>query len=74
MAKFELVTACEVLYYMADIPRALARLSELGSACLISYYDGAREELDKTVNEIPGVQFRTLSYEDFSWTIAWWRS
>jgi len=70
---FDLVTACEVLYYMADVPRALRRLSALGRVCLISYYDGAREVLDKHVKEIPGVQFETASYQDTSWTLAWWR-
>jgi SAM-dependent methyltransferase len=70
---FDLVTACEVLYYMADVPRALRRLSELGRVCLISYYGGAREVLDKHAKEMPGVQFETVSYQDASWTLAWWR-
>jgi ubiquinone/menaquinone biosynthesis C-methylase UbiE len=72
--QFDLVTACEVVYYMADVPRALRRLSELGRACLISYYDGAREVLDKHVEEMPGVKFATVSYRDTSWTVAWWRT
>jgi hypothetical protein len=70
---FDLVTACEVLYYMADVPRALGRLSALGRVCLISYYGGAREVLDKHVEEMPGVKFDTVSYQDASWTLAWWR-
>jgi protein-L-isoaspartate O-methyltransferase len=72
-APFDLVTACEVLYYMADVPRALMRLSELGQACLVSYYNGAREVLDEHVGEMPGVRFESVSYEDVSWTLAWWR-
>ena len=71
--RFDLVTACEVLYYMADVPGALRRLSQLGQACLISYYDGAREALNKHVGEIPGVRLETVSYEDVSWTLACWR-
>jgi 2-polyprenyl-3-methyl-5-hydroxy-6-metoxy-1,4-benzoquinol methylase len=70
---FDLVTACEVLYYMPDIARALRRLSELGRGCIISYYDGARDVLDKYVEEMPGVKFATVSYQDASWTVAWWR-
>jgi 2-polyprenyl-3-methyl-5-hydroxy-6-metoxy-1,4-benzoquinol methylase len=73
VTRFDLVIACEVLYYMADVASALNRLSELGRACLISYYDGAREGLDKHVSEIPGVRFQTVPYEDVSWTVAWWR-
>jgi 2-polyprenyl-3-methyl-5-hydroxy-6-metoxy-1,4-benzoquinol methylase len=70
---FDLVTACEVLYYMADVPAALTRLCELGKGCLVSYYDGVREEMDKHVGKIPGVQFETISYGDALFTLAWWR-
>lgn len=71
--RFDVVTAFEVLYYMADIPRALSRLSELGRACVVSYYDGAREVLDMHVGKMPGVQFAIISCDDVSWTIARWR-
>jgi SAM-dependent methyltransferase len=70
--RFDLVTACEVLYYMADVPRAVKRLSELGRACLVSYYDGAHEVLDKYIKNIPGVRLEIVSYEDTSWKLAWW--
>ena len=73
LKRFDLVTACEVLYYMADVAGALSRLSELGRACVVSYYDGGREMLDAHVRKISGVQVENISYEDTSWTLAWWR-
>ena len=73
LARFDLVTACEVLYDMTDIPGALRRLSELGKACLISYYDGAREEMDKHVAQISGVKFESVSFDDALFILAWWR-
>lgn len=73
-ARFDLVTACETLYYLVDVGGALQRLSELGQACLISYWNGAREGLDKHVRTIPGARFDTVTYKDLSWTIAWWNS
>jgi SAM-dependent methyltransferase len=72
--RFDLVTACEVLYYMSDVPRALRRVSELGRACLVSYYNGARDILDKNIREIPGVQCDVISEQEFSWTVAWWQT
>jgi hypothetical protein len=72
--QFDLVIACEVLYYMADIPRALKRISDLGRGCLVSYYDGESEKLNTYVAGIPGAQFEIVSYSDFSWTLAWWRT
>src|SRR5690348_2411802 len=44
---FDLVTACEVLYYMPDIGQAYEKLNNLGRNCLITYYQGEFERLDK---------------------------
>jgi 2-polyprenyl-3-methyl-5-hydroxy-6-metoxy-1,4-benzoquinol methylase len=33
VSRFDLVTACEVLYYMSDVDRTIARMSELGRHC-----------------------------------------
>ena len=74
LTRFDLVTACEVLYYMGDISLALMQISELGRGCLISYYDGAARVLNEHVSKIPGVRFDTVSYEGTSWTLAWWRN
>jgi SAM-dependent methyltransferase len=73
LTRFDVVTACEVLYYMADVAGALKRISELGRECLISYCHDVREEMDKHVREMPCVRFETVSYEEDSWTLAWWR-
>lgn len=73
LTRFDVVTACEVLYYMADVDAALRRISELGRACLISYYDGARDGLDHFVREIPGVRREMVCFGDVCWTLAWWR-
>jgi 2-polyprenyl-3-methyl-5-hydroxy-6-metoxy-1,4-benzoquinol methylase len=72
LKRFDIVTACEVLYYMTDVAAALTRISELGEACLISYYNGARDRLDQHVEGIAGVQTKIVSYHDVSWTLAWW--
>jgi 2-polyprenyl-3-methyl-5-hydroxy-6-metoxy-1,4-benzoquinol methylase len=76
LTRFDVVTACEVLYYyhISDVPAVLRRISELGRSCLISYCDSARDGLDPHVRGIPGVQSETVSYQGVSWTLAWWRS
>ncbi len=71
--RFDLVVACEVLFYISDVAGALNRMSQLGRACLVSYYHAPRAGLDKHVRQIPGVQFEFVSCEDVSWTFAWWR-
>lgn len=71
---FDLVVACEVLYYMKDVPAVLARMGKLGGACLVTYYRRPADELDPHVLSIPGVESTTVRYGDSSWTVAWWRS
>jgi 2-polyprenyl-3-methyl-5-hydroxy-6-metoxy-1,4-benzoquinol methylase len=72
-ARYDVVTACEVLYYMPDVAGALRRISELGQACLISYYDGAHDLLDTHVRQLSGVNIEIVSHEEVTWTLAWWR-
>jgi len=36
--QFDVVVACEVLYYIEDVPRALKQISDLGRHCLVTYY------------------------------------
>jgi 2-polyprenyl-3-methyl-5-hydroxy-6-metoxy-1,4-benzoquinol methylase len=71
--RFDLVTACEVLYFMTNVSDALKRISELGQACVISYCHSVRERMDTHVKEIPNVRLKTISYESDTWTLAWWR-
>ena len=71
--RYDVVTACEVLYYMMDVPRALRRISELGRTCVVSYYQGARTVLDQHVEPIQGVQLETVHCGDASWRMAWWQ-
>jgi SAM-dependent methyltransferase len=69
---FDLIVACEVLYYMSDVSAVLDELSTLGRACLVSYYDAPAERLDPEVLSRPGVERERLRYGDSGWTFAWW--
>jgi SAM-dependent methyltransferase len=70
---FDLVVACEVLYYMKDVASALEQLSELGVGCVVSYYMGMADRLDPFVLQTPGVRTHTIRHAGWSWKVAWWR-
>lgn len=70
--RFDLVLACEVLYYVRDVPGALARLSELGDACLVSYYDRPAEELDPVVRAVAGANATRVEDGAAGWTVVSW--
>jgi SAM-dependent methyltransferase len=73
-ARFDLVVACEVLYYVKDVAAELKRLGELGRTCLVTYYARPAQTLDPYVLAIPGVDSETVRYGSSSWTVACWRT
>ena len=70
----DLVVACEVLYYVKDVPRFLARLSELGRACLVTYYQGQAEALDPHLAALPDCGRETFRWNDTEWNAVWWHN
>jgi SAM-dependent methyltransferase len=70
----DLVVACEVLYYVKDVPRFLARISELGRACLVTYYHGQAPALDPYFAAMADCRRDRLRFEDTEWNAVWWRT
>ena len=69
---FELVTACEVLYYLNDFEDAVARLNRLARACVVTYYQGAFARLDPFFAQ-KQVQRETIRGTNCEWRVVWWR-
>lgn len=70
--RFDLLTACEVLYYMSDIPGFLKTMDELGGTCVVTYFAPAARVCEKPVVAMPGVEKTTFRFEDTEWVAAWW--
>ena len=70
----DLVVACEVLYYVKDVPRFLARLSELGRACLVTYYQGQAPSLDPHLAAMPDGHRDRFTCDDTEWNAVWWHN
>ena len=73
LPRVDLVVACEVLYYMKDTEAVLKRISELGTVCFATYYDGCRERLDPFFSRIPDNQKSAFRFGDTRWRAVWWR-
>jgi SAM-dependent methyltransferase len=71
-APFDLVVACEVLYYMKDVSASLQRLHSLGRNCLVTYFAREMPNLDPQVFSMPGIISEIIEYRDARWRIAWW--
>jgi len=71
---FDLVVACEVLYYMKDVAAALAAMRRLGRSVLVTYYQGQEAAaLRPILDAIPdGVDSR-FAFESTVWHARLWR-
>jgi len=70
---FDLIVACEMLYYVKDIPRFLARLGELGRACLVTYYLGQAAGLAPHLAALPNAESANFQFGERAWLAVWWR-
>jgi SAM-dependent methyltransferase len=73
-APVDLVVACEVLYYVRDIPRFVERMSQLGKACLVTYHGGQAETLDPQFAAVGNCQRERFRFGDTEWNALWWRN
>ena len=75
LVPFDLVVACEVVYYMSDVPAALEQMRALGRNCLITYFSGELENLDRQVlTSCPGTLSEMIEFENGKWRVMWWNS
>jgi 2-polyprenyl-3-methyl-5-hydroxy-6-metoxy-1,4-benzoquinol methylase len=74
--RFDVVVACEVIYYMSDVPRFLDTMSRLGRGCLVTYFAAAERKMGQYVRAIPGVTMDEIQYTGpgapTSWHVATW--
>lgn len=70
---FDLVTACEVIYYMSDMPGFLRTIDRLGRSCLVTYFAPAARKVEAHVMAMPGVQKTTFRHGEVEWVAAWWK-
>jgi SAM-dependent methyltransferase len=68
----DLVVACEVIYYVKDVPAFLAGLSALGRACLATYYQGQAPTLAPYFEALPDCHHEHFRFDDTEWNAVWW--
>lgn len=71
---YDLVVACEVLYYIKDVLAAIDTMSRLGASCLVTYYHTQQEHLDRTIIPLQLGSRSTISNGEDVWVATWWRN
>lgn len=70
---FDLVVACEVLYYMRDVPAVLGQMEQIGRSCFVTYVSTHHPELEASLNRIPQQQRAEFEHNQIRWHAVWWR-
>lgn len=73
-ARFDVVTAFEILYFVKDVPGTLDRMSRLGRSCMVSWFarDAGPVADHVLARGVDGTA--TIRWGDtHAWTVAWWR-
>lgn len=74
VGRYDLITACEVLYYMADVDATLARMSSLGRNCLVTIFAPAARRVGPHLDRIEGLQKDWIWHGGTVWLVGWWRN
>jgi 2-polyprenyl-3-methyl-5-hydroxy-6-metoxy-1,4-benzoquinol methylase len=72
--RFALVTACEVLYYVKDIPATIERMSQLGQVCLVTIFSPALQRVGPHLERVPGLHKDWIGHGGTVWLTCWWRN
>lgn len=71
--RYDLVVACEVLYYIEDVKTTLRTMNHVGKSCFVTFFTPEAHKLSAIMESIPGVQKNWLSHEGTTWLVAHWR-
>lgn len=69
---YDLVLACEVLYYMNDIQTAVKRMDHLARFCLATCYEAQYEKVAHAFLAVyPRATQETFTFQDTRWHLFW---
>ena len=70
--RFDLVTACELLYYVSDIGATLDRMSHLGKHCLVTVFAPAAPRVWAALRERIANRRDWYCFDRTVWVAGWW--
>lgn len=71
--RFDLVTACEVLYYLSDPAATIQRMRQLGRNGLVTFFAPACGRIGPHLEAVPGLNKDWIYHGGTSWLVGWWR-
>lgn len=71
--RFDLVTACEVLYYLSEPEKTLAQMRHLGRCGLVTFFAPACGRIGPHLDAMQGVHKDWIWHGGTAWLVGWWR-
>ena len=72
--RFDLVVACEVLYYIKDIPATIERMRHLGKAGFVTFFAPALVRVGPHLEGIEDLHKDWMQHQGETWLVCWWRN
>lgn len=70
--RFDLVTACEVLYYASAPDLVIRHMRSVARAGLVTFFSPAAGRIARHLEHVPEVQRDWIHHRDTTWLVAWW--
>ena len=70
--RFDLVTACEVLYYLSDPAATITQMRQLGRNGLVTFFAPASARIGPSLERVPGLHKDWIHSGATSWLVGWW--
>lgn len=70
--RYDLVVACEVLYYFSDIEKTVEQMSRLGSACFVTFFAPSARRVAQHLETLPGMKRGWIFHDPYAWLWAYW--
>ncbi|MGV8930552.1 MAG: class I SAM-dependent methyltransferase [Luteimonas sp.] len=71
-SRFDLVTACEMLYYLRDPAATIERMRVLGRNGLVTFFAPACGRIGPHLERIPGLHKEWFYHGKTAWLVGWW--
>lgn len=71
--RFDLVTACEVLYYLSDPAATISKMRQLGRNGLVTFFAPACGRIGPHLEQVPGLHKDWIFHGQTAWLAGWWR-
>lgn len=70
--QYDLIIACEVLYYLKDIKQVLELMNQQGKNIIVTFFDGEASQMAAHFTKIKNINYQVIQGKENKWHAYWW--